>query len=331
MESILLKQYKTQKREELNLLVYYQVVGLPIGEAPIILVNHPLTANATLIGDGGWWNAIVGENNVLDTTRYTIISINIPGNGSGEGNLLENHTALTIYDVAKVFLLTLDNLGVKKLHTIIGASIGGAISWQMATLAPTLAEQVIPIATDYKTTDWLQAICTIQASILKNAVTPLEQARQHAMLCYRTPISLNRKFKLQKSDGEFDVNAWLTHHGKALAKRYALQAYKTLNYLLSSIDIAQADGSFLKHISKIESTIHIITIPTDGLFLAEENWDTYVQLKPYKENLFIHEIKSIHGHDAFLIEQQQLANILNSIFKKSIINENNKYSSVRHR
>jgi len=88
-----------------------------------------------------------------------------------------------------------------------------------------------------------------------------------------------------------------------------------MNQVLKTIDIAKGRPSFIEVASKISSNIHIITINSDLFFKAEENWNTYVELKSVKENVNIHEIKSIHGHDAFLIEFDQLAKFLKPIFK----------------
>jgi homoserine O-acetyltransferase len=88
-----------------------------------------------------------------------------------------------------------------------------------------------------------------------------------------------------------------------------------MNQLLKTIDITLERGSFLEVASKISSDIHIITINSDLFFKADENWKTYVDLKSAKDNVTIHEIKSIHGHDAFLIEFDQLSRFLKPIFK----------------
>ena len=81
--------------------------------------------------------------------------------------------------------------------------------------------------------------------------------------------------------------------------------------------------------AQVKGRIHMITIDTDLFFLAEENWNTYVELSLFKNNVSIHEIKSIHGHDAFLIETDQVAKFLGPIFQqKNYTNENNKSRSV---
>ncbi len=88
-----------------------------------------------------------------------------------------------------------------------------------------------------------------------------------------------------------------------------------MNQVLKTIDITKNRGDFSEITSSINATIHIITIPSDLFFKAEENWNTYVDLKLIKENVCISEIKSIHGHDAFLIEYEQLTKILKPIFE----------------
>ena len=90
------------------------------------------------------------------------------------------------------------------------------------------------------------------------------------------------------------------------------QGFELVKNRLPGRTIAVRD--FLEVASRINSCIHIVTINSDLFFKPEENWNTYVELKSVKENVTIHEIKSIHGHDAFLIEFDQLAKFLKPIF-----------------
>ena len=101
-----------------------------------------------------------------------------------------------------------------------------------------------------------------------------------------------------------------------LNNRFNLSAYKMMNQILRTIDItAIIKVDSIEVASKISSSIHIVTINSDLFFKPEENWSAYVDLKSVKENVTIYEIKSIHGHDAFLIEFDQLARFLKPIFK----------------
>ena len=308
------------KAETINLS--YQTFGKALHTAPIVMVNHALTGNSNVIGKDGWWNDLIGDNKCIDTNKYTVLAFNIPGNGFDalEKNLISNYKEYTASKIAEIFAEGLKKLKIKTLFAVIGGSVGGALAWELAILKPNLISHLIPIATDWKATDWLIANCHIQDAILNNSNKPLEDARMHAMTLYRTPESLFNKFeRSKKTDSLFNVESWLNYHGKALNERFNLSAYKMMNQVLRSINVANTKEEFIKKASRIKSNIHIITINSDLFFKAEENWGTYVDLKAVKPNVTIGEIKSIHGHDAFLIEFDQLSNLLKPIFKNQIL------------
>ena len=294
----------------------YQVFGKELGTAPIILINHALTGNSEVAGKEGWWQDIVGEEKVIDTAVYTILSFNVPGNGF-DGFLIENYKDFIARDIANIFLEGLQYLKISQLFALIGGSLGGGIAWEMMVLNTKITKHFLPIATDWKSTDWLLANCYIQDRILNNSSEPLADARMHAMSLYRTPESLKSKFDRTLQDGEaiFAVESWLNYHGKVLNERFQLAAYKMMNQVLRTIDITHGKEEFIKVASKIKSNIHIVTINSDLFFKAKENWDTYVDLKSHKDNVSISEIQSIHGHDAFLMEYEQLEAILETVFK----------------
>ena len=80
---------------------------------------------------------------------------------------------------------------------MIGGSVGGGIAWEMIAIEPKLTQNLIAIATDWKSTDWLIANCYLQEKILNNSRNPIEDARIHAMMCYRTPESFKEKYRLK--------------------------------------------------------------------------------------------------------------------------------------
>ena len=311
--------YITKSGKTTEIVLSYQQFGKPLHEAPIVMINHALTGNSNVTGKGGWWNPIVGPNKVIDTNVFTVLAFNIPGNGHDQvsNNLVENYKDFTARDIAEIFAKALDHLKITQLFAVIGGSVGGGLAWELAALKPTLIEHLIPIASDWKSTDWLIANCYIQEQILNNSSQPLIDARMHAMSLYRTPESFKAKFDriLQKEENVFAVESWLNYHGNVLNNRFQLAAYKMMNQVLKTIDITQGSNDFVEVALKIKSKIHIVTINSDLFFKAKENWDTYVDLKPHKDTVSISEIQSIHGHDAFLIEYDQLEAILETIFK----------------
>ena len=319
LQYINISNYTTKSGKTTAITLSYQLFGKPLHEAPIVLINHALTGNSNVTGEGGWWTQIVGPGKVIDTNLYTVLAFNIPGNGQDQNpsNLIENYKDFTARDIAQIFVLALEDLKITQLFAVIGGSVGGGLAWELAALRPSLIEHLIPVASDWKSTDWLLANCHIQDRILNNSSEPLADARMHAMSLYRTPESLKSKFDRTFQDGEaiFAVESWLNYHGNVLNERFQLAAYKMMNQVLRTIDITQEQQDFIQVASKITSNIHIITINSDLFFKPEENWETYVDLKTHKDNVTISEIQSIHGHDAFLIEFAQLEVILEGIFR----------------
>ncbi len=288
--------------------VSYQIFGCQLHTAPIILVNHALTGNSSVID---WWSEIIGSQKAIDTDRYTVIALDIPGNGfDGEvEHLIYNYRDWILEDVAHAFAKALQQLRVCYVHAGVGGSIGGCLLWEMTVAYPELFGTIIPIAADWKATDWIMANCHIQERILLHSKQPLEDARQHAMTFYRTAQSLRYKFNREKEEG-FKVINWLDYHGKKLKEGFTLPAYHLLNQLLASTNAARGcEDNILKALSKSELKIRLIAINSDGFFIAQEDRETYHLLKNYRDIQY-DEIHSIHGHDAFLIEHDQLEKIL---------------------
>ncbi|WP_228442024.1 alpha/beta fold hydrolase [Chryseobacterium nematophagum] len=300
--------YQTHSKKEVTISLSYQLFGQDLFSAPIILINHALTGNSNVAGEKGWWKQLVGENQIIDINTYTVLCFNIIGNGYDDF-LIDEYEDFTCEDIANIFLKGLTILNIKSLHALIGGSLGGGIAWEMVAKNPTLTKIFIPIACDFKTHDWLHAQCLVQKFLLNQTDEPLQKARIHAMLCYRTPESLNVRFQNRYNEEKqcLESEDWLVYHGNALHKRYHLEAYKLMNHLLMNINTEE------KMIREIEAQIHLISVDSDLFFPASEIRMGYEMLKRENRDVFYHEIKSIHGHDAFLMEYEQLNTIIKNI------------------
>ncbi|SHG08738.1 homoserine O-acetyltransferase [Arenibacter palladensis] len=313
-----INKYITYSGKTLDINLSYEIFGQPLHSAPIILVNHALTGNSNVAGENGWWTTLIGEGKCIDTKKYTILCFNIPGNGY-DGFVIDNYKDFVAKDIAKIFLLGLEALKISKLYALIGGSLGGGIAWEMAALDPHLTEHLIPVASDWKSTDWLIANCQIQEQFLINSKQPVHDARMHAMLCYRTPESFKERFKRSTNEElkVFNVESWLTHHGKKLQERFQLSAYKLMNQLLKTIDINRNGEEAFINLQNSDTNIHIIGVDSDLFFTAQENKDTFKKLAQANSNVTYGEIHSLHGHDAFLIEFNQMEELLKGVFERN--------------
>ncbi|MBB4806453.1 homoserine O-acetyltransferase [Chryseobacterium defluvii] len=300
--------YQTNSGKEYHIPLSYQLFGQELFTAPIVLVNHALTGNSNVSGEEGWWKQLIGRNQVIDTDKYTVLCFNIPGNGYDDF-FIDEYEDFGPSDMANIFLNGIEALDIKNLYAVIGGSLGGGIGWEMLAKKPGLARIFIPIACDFKTHDWLHAQCMVQKFLLNVDQEPLQKARIHAMLCYRTPQSLNDRFqnRYDQEKQRLKSEDWLIYHGNSLNERFSLIAYRLMNHLLMTINTEE------KSLGNIEAQIHLVSVDTDLFFPASEIRMCFEKLKENKGNVFYHEIKSMHGHDAFLMEYEQLNNIIKNI------------------
>lgn len=309
-----IRDYRSERGELHPVLrLSYELAGPALGTAPIVLVNHALTGNSSVAGEQGWWNRLVSPEGAISPEVYTILAFNIPGNGY-DGELCEDPERFTLLDVARLILQGLEALGIAELYAIVGGSMGGALTWQLAYLRPELARHIVPIASDWRASDWLLTQTLIQRQILANSSDPLRDARIHAMACYRTPQSLNARFasQLDEEGSCYKVESWLRYHGDRLKERFLLSAYGVMTYLTYSIGVCQEAAE----LARIASDIHIVSIDSDLLFTHDRAEATYRTLAALRPGVTLDVIHSIHGHDAFLMEYEQLNALLRPYFAR---------------
>ncbi len=318
LQHITIDNYTTESGYASSYDLTYQVFGKPLHTAPIVLVSHALTGNSEVAGERGWWSGIIGEGKLIDTDKYTVLSFDIPGNGydPNPDKLIKNYKDYTARDIAQIFGLGLKTLNIDRLYATIGPSLGGGIAWELSVLYPELMEHLITLGSDWKTSDWVIAHNLVQEQILNNSKDPLHDARLMAMMFYRTAYSFKKRFNRSVNEelGIFNAESWLLHHGKRIQERFTIEAYQLMNQLLTYIDITRGRGTFEEVAKTIKAKITQVVIDTDVFFVPEENYETAERLNKIGIDNNIKELKSIYGHDGFLIEFDQLEELLKDIF-----------------
>ena len=103
LKKLNIKNYISENETTFNIELTYENFGKPLGQSPIVLVNHALTGNSSVAGNNGWWNSIIGKDKLIDTNDFTVIAFNFPGNGY-DGFLIKNYEDLILRDIAKIFI-----------------------------------------------------------------------------------------------------------------------------------------------------------------------------------------------------------------------------------
>lgn len=297
----------------------YEIFGDP-KQKDLILINHALTGNSHVTGPNGWWSNFVAPNGPLDLNRFSLLCFNIPGNRYAPIPHDDHFSSqLGTLDVARLFLAGLKQLGISHLHAVMGVSLGGLITWQMAIEAPELASHWVPIGATYESSDWVRAHTFIQEQII--TLTPqMEEAikicRMMGMMFYRTPKLFGDRFNKTWSQdkGIPNVESYLIYQGEKLLQRMDPYAYRQMNRLLGSQDLAHERGKPVKEILEgLKGEITLVAISSDILFPYRDIKKNYDLLKRMGKTVYFGKMKSDFGHDAFLLETGSLASHLKHV------------------
>lgn len=288
------------------------------------------------IQKAGWWDGIIGPQKALDTDKYFIICANILGScyGTTGPNSYKNNSnenwgldfpLITVRDMVKVHRELMSYLNIPKLKACIGGSLGGFQVLEFGIMYPDLCDILFPIACDIINSDWAIAFNEIQRNIILadinwnngnydgKTVSNLGIARMVGLMSYRTPENyinkFNRKFtpdNLYSKNTKFDVSNYFSHQANKFINRFDPISYLTILQATDLHDISYNRAPAKDVLSSIKAKTISIVIDTDLLYLPHHQRE-FTGMIPGSAT---YEIKSPYGHDAFLIEFDQLNNIL---------------------
>lgn len=287
---------------------YYLDGALAPERDNVVLVFHALTGSADAAGS--WWRELVGPGRALDTRRHAVLCANLLGSCYGSTGPSddpgEGFPSITPRDMARFTALLLDALGIDTPLLVAGGSLGGMVAQEWAATFPERTRQVVVLAAPASHTAHAIALGHIQRALLATGPRGIELARQVAMLSFRTDRELGLRFGRDRDDlGRWEVANYLDHQGRKLARRFDADTYRTLLHAMDAHDVGRGRGGVDAALGPVAGRITAVGVAGDQLYPAAE-------VRGWAEacGAAYREIQSVHGHDAFLLEAEQVGALL---------------------
>jgi homoserine O-acetyltransferase/O-succinyltransferase len=302
--------------------------------------RHPVTDKP------GWWETMIGPGKPVDTERYFVVCANVLGACMGTTGPASTHPitgmpcglefpVITIRDMVRAQAMLLDHLGIDSVFAVVGGSMGGMQVLQWAASYPQRVFAALPIACATRHSaqniafhevgrqavmadpDWRAGRYYAEGA---NPRRGLAVARMGAHITYLSDAALHRKFgrKFQDRanptfsfDADFEVESYLRHQGSSFVERFDANTYLYLTRAMDYFDLAaDYDGVLANAFKATPTRFCVISFTSDWLFPTAESRDIVHALNAAGARVSFAEITTDKGHDAFLLEEPELFQIV---------------------
>lgn len=298
----------------------------PGPEAPQVVVVHALTGSADAAGD--WWAPLIGPGRALDTDRYGVLCANLLGGRYGTTGPTSrdprtgrpygrSFPPLTPRDQARAQWALLDALGIEELALVTGGSLGGMVALEIALERPGQVAALVPIAAPAATGPLAIAWNHLQLELIDRlGLEGMALARQLAMTTYRSETDFEIRFgRRAEADGRPSVVSYLEHQGRKLVARFDPATYRVLARAMDAHDIGRGRGGAVAALRRLEPGTSFVGVGIEGDILYGPPQVRSLVAAAVEAGLgaSYREITSTKGHDAFLVEWEQLTAIFREV------------------
>lgn len=322
-------QLESGETIEAPVIAYHTYGTLNEARDNVIFICHALTANSDA---DDWWHALFGKDDIFDWDKYFIVCANNLGSPYGSSSpkqIAPNSTErygldfpfFTIRDTARFHLKLVAHFKITNIKLLIGGSCGGNICQEIAYDLKERVENMVLLCCSAMETPWVIAIHESQRITLNSDPTlpqktetaglvGLKACRAVALPFYRTHVSFKiRQKEIDKSKvRDFRASSYIEYQGEKFIKRFDAHCYYKLLFALDTHNMGRDRESIEVALSEITANTVVIGFDSDLLIPKIEQQF----LAKHIPNAEYVEIKSLFGHDAFLIETDDIRNRIRS-------------------
>ncbi|HET6442359.1 MAG TPA: homoserine O-acetyltransferase, partial [Phycisphaerae bacterium] len=289
----------------------------------------------------GWWDIMVGPGKPFDTTKYFVICANIPGGCKGSTGPSSPNPAtgrpyaldfpmVTVGDMVRAQARLLDHLGIERLLSMAGGSMGGMQVLEWAVRYPERVVSAMSIAATARLSAQGIAFNEVgrQAIVAdpnwaegryygRQAPTAgLAIARMIGHITYLSDEQMHKKFGRRLQDrqsvgydfkADFQVESYLRYQGDSFVRRFDANSYLYISKAMDYFDLAAKYGSLVQAFERVRAEFLVVSFSSDWLFPTYQSKEIVRALKANGVPTTFLEIPSRYGHDAFLLPNPQLA------------------------
>jgi homoserine O-acetyltransferase len=340
--------------------IAYETYGeLNSDRSNAILICHAWSGDAHVAGrysaeddKPGWWDDAVGPGKAFDTNKYFVISSNVLGGcGGSTGPASINPKTgkpyaltfpmVTVPDMVDAQRLLLDHLGIDKLLSVTGGSMGGmqALQWTVsypervrtaivlastARLSPqTIALNEVPRQAIYADPNWNRGDYYGPDRTPPNA--GLAVARMIGHITFLSDESMREKFgrRLRTAgqygytfDTEFEVESYLRYRGESFTKRFDANSFLYLSKAMDYFDLSHGLPALANAFRNVKAKFLVMSYTSDWLYPSWQSKELVRALLQNGIDVTYVDIDSNYGHDAFLLEVERLAELARDFLKR---------------
>ena len=326
----------------------------------VVLIAHALSGDAHVAGyyreedpKPGWWDIMVGPGKGIDTDKYFVVCSNILGScmGSTGPSSLNPKTqkpyglefpVITIGDMVRAQRALMDHLGIQKILSVIGGSIGGLQVLEWAVQYPDIVFSAVPLATTARHSALAIAFNEVARQAImadphwnrgdyydgKKPDLGLAVARMIGHITYLSDDSMRKKFgrRLQDRsdfsfnfDADFQVESYLRYQGKKFVERFDANSFLYITKAADYFDIARQhdSGSIVRAFSKARARFLVVSFTSDWLYPTYQSRSLVQAMKKNGLDVSFCEIDAEWGHDAFLLPSDTLTNLIRGFLERA--------------